>query len=311
MIPSNQQQTVQDIDAAPDSDRSVQRCLKRHGLSQDDLRVRFADKPELIITVALKIQGWSEKRIGRSGQLGRIVDHSVVSRMLTDASVVLKYAPGQPRGREGEVPEEIILPEQGGKELVVLHLNFLKHSRRWRQLRIGFGDVDDELDGQGESEILPPPDDWRDKVKRKRKERGEIEDAAIDVVEALYRSQGYRVTIPSVELHNFGWDLEFRKSGRMLRVEVKGTKAAKWSEIQVELTRNEHEQSENPEYQDSYRLAIVSNALAENPKCAIYTRDGDGWQLADDFAGDDVESAPARLVIDPVEGITFKVTAAS
>ena len=118
----------------------------------------------------------------------------------------------------------------------------------------------------------------------------------MNAVEAYYRKRGYKVK--SVETKRLGWDLEFSRNGcAMLCVEVKGTSIAEWSRVEVELTRKECEQSENPKCQDSYRLAIVRDAL-ENPKCAIYTRDGDGWKRADDFAGDD-KGAPDCLKMHP------------
>ena len=293
MPPSNTQlpKPMAETAALPEK---VQECLEQCGLSPDELCRQFG--PEVAVVVALKIEGRSEEQIAAKGLPSGPVHQSTVSRMLTSRGIRLEPQAG--------IPSKIHLPAWGDRQAVTKRLNMSRRSRGQPTLP-GFEGVDEPE----EPDIQPPPNDWRDAVKRAREdrdeERGNIEDAAINAVESLYRVQGYRVT--SVETRNLGWDLEFRKGGgsALLRVEVKGKKCAEWSEIQVELTRNEREQSENPGHRDSYRLAIVRDALGKNPKCAIYTRDGDGWKRADDFAGDDGD-APNRLTMSPADGFTVQ-----
>ena len=292
MPPSNTQlpKPMAETAALPEK---VQERLEQCRLSPDELCRQFG--PEVAIVVALKIEGWTEEQIGAGGLPSGPVNQSTVSRMLTSRKIRLEPESG--------IPSKIHLPAWGGRKATTVWLNMSKRSRGQPTLP-GFEGVDEPE----EPDIQQPPSDWREDVTKAREKRdklrGEVEDAAVIAVEAYYRKHGYEVK--SVETKNLGWDLEFRKGGGggLLRVEVKGKKCAEWSEIQVELTRNEREQSENPDYRDSYRLAIVRDALG-NPKCAIYTRDGDGWKRAGDFAGDD-EDAPKRLTMGPADGFTVR-----
>ena len=254
-----------------------------------ELHSRFPNNSRLVTVIMLKIEGWTEEKIGQEAFLPKTLNQSNVSRVLTRAGVRLYPSEGNPK--------TIYLPQSGGKEAVTLLI------KAKPQAGIKLEEPSDESlfnSTSSLSDVSPPPDNWRDAVimarENRDKNRGEVEDAAVNAVEAYYRKCGY--TVESVETRDRGWDLEFRKDGcAMLCVEVKGTSTAKWSRVEVELTRKECEQSENPKCQDSYRLAIVRDAL-ENPKCAIYTRDGDGWKRADDFAGDD-KGAPDCLKMHP------------
>ena len=293
---------------SPEIHPDVRECLERHGLPPDELRKRF-DDPKIANILELKIQGEPYRKIAEKYDC--VI--STVRGWLDSEGVKLEYVPGQ---SHGEVPAKIHLPQRDGKPAIVLRLA--------DEALIGAGDAPKRDQPQTgprqrgvlfpdpifeEPKILPAPEipprraDWRDLAIEARKDRderrGKVEDAAVEAVAEFYRKHGYEVK--SVETKNLGWDLEFRKGGGggLLRVEVKGKKCAEWPEIQVELTRNEREQSENPDYRDSYRLAIVRDALG-NPKCAIYTRDGDGWKRAGDFAGDDGD-APACLMMGPTK----------
>ena len=114
--------------------------------------------------------------------------------------------------------------------------------------------------------------------------RHQIEYTAVNVVREYYRGKGYDVV--SVEGDNVGWDLRASLSDReTLQVEVKGISRRK---INVGLTPNEYGKSGD----EMYRLAIVRDALSDNPACAIYKRDGCVWRLEE---GDD-ENAPKQLV---------------
>ena len=160
-----------------------------------------------------------------------------------------------------------------------------------------------------ESIIIALPDGWRDDVIAKEEEqdklRREIETAAVNAVAEYYLRQGFDNPPKSKELDNVGWDLEFRKGGKsLLRVEVKGKQTAKWEGLEVELTPNEIKKADNPRYRDSYRLAIVRDAL-RNPKCAIYARDGDGWRRVPDLGGND-EDAPDELMMKPSDSVIVR-----
>ena len=156
---------------------------------------------------------------------------------------------------------------------------------------------------------LSLPDGWRDDViaeeEKQDKLRREVETAAVEAVAKYYLRRGCDAP-KSRELDNVGWDLEFRKGGRaLLRVEVKGTQAVQWSGVQVELTPNEVKQADNPRFRNSYRLAVVRDAL-RNPKCAIYERDGDGWRRVPDLGGDD-DKAPAELTTEPSGSVIVRM----
>ncbi len=82
------------------------------------------------------------------------------------------------------------------------------------------------------------------------------EKSAIDTVVKYYLGKNYQVY--SVESDNFGWDLEAKREGRTLRIEVKGLSGTTPS---IELTPNEYRSFS--EKKEDYRLAIVTNALEE------------------------------------------------
>jgi hypothetical protein len=94
--------------------------------------------------------------------------------------------------------------------------------------------------------------------------RAKVEKAAIDVTLAHYRKLGWSVT--SVEKENYGWDLEARNSGRLLRIEVKGRGGVGG----VEITSNEYDAMQGRTTRMSYRLAIVHGALTKTPKLVVF-----------------------------------------
>ena len=86
--------------------------------------------------------------------------------------------------------------------------------------------------------------------------RVKVERAAVDHVISYYKKCGH--SWESVEADNRGWDLEVTEGETKLLVEVKGRSG----EVgQVELTPNEYSAMTNPDYRESYRLAIVTHAL--------------------------------------------------
>lgn len=101
--------------------------------------------------------------------------------------------------------------------------------------------------------------DKKKKVLPKKKDidiRKKIEISAVEKVTSYYKDLGYEVK--SVENDNVGWDLEVKRNKTIFRVEVKGKLG---SEILVNLTPNEYINMNK--YKDSYRLAIVTNALVD------------------------------------------------
>lgn len=92
--------------------------------------------------------------------------------------------------------------------------------------------------------------------------RQEVESKAITIVKAHFDQLKYQVQ--SVEADNVGWDLEARQKSEFLRIEVKGLSG---STISVELTPNEY--AKMRQFRDSYRLCVVTNALA-SPKLDVF-----------------------------------------
>lgn len=103
--------------------------------------------------------------------------------------------------------------------------------------------------------------------------RAKVEKAAINATILYYRKFGWFVT--SVENENYGWDLEARKSGRLLRIEVKGRGALGG----VEITPNEYTAMQAKLTRMSYRLAIVHDSLTPSPKVSVfeYVPASDSW----------------------------------
>jgi hypothetical protein len=102
--------------------------------------------------------------------------------------------------------------------------------------------------------------------------RQRVEEAAVRTTSAYFDSLGYRVD--SVERDNLGWDLEAALGQRLLRLEVKGLSGP---QIVVDLTLNEYAAMQ--EYRDSYRVCVVTNAIAD-PCLEVfsYSAETDRWQ---------------------------------
>lgn len=107
------------------------------------------------------------------------------------------------------------------------------------------------------------------KLNQERKAR--IEKNAIRLCCEYFEGLGY--TVESVEKDNFGWDLEASWGKTLLRIEVKGLSGSVFS---IELTPNEFKAF--AEQADSYRLAVVTNAL-ESPELFIcrYSKEQNEW----------------------------------
>lgn len=122
-------------------------------------------------------------------------------------------------------------------------------------------------------------------------QRSRVERIAVEVVAAHFGSLGYAVT--SVERDNLGWDLNATTGRRELRLEVKGLSG---SRVAVELTPNEY--AAMRAHRDSYRLCIVSEALAE-PRLSIfaYSLEARRWQDASERVLDVSESVAARCSV--------------
>ncbi len=105
--------------------------------------------------------------------------------------------------------------------------------------------------------------------------RGRVEAAAIKHVVRHYKKLHYAVI--SCEAEKWGWDLEARQGETTLRLEVKGLSG---SDVTVELTPNEYKAMRARQYRSSYRLCIVTDALAaDRAKLRVfaYDADADRW----------------------------------
>jgi hypothetical protein len=89
------------------------------------------------------------------------------------------------------------------------------------------------------------------------KYRLKVENAAINHVTAHYEKLRYIVT--SYEKDNRGWDLEAKHGRATLKLEVKGLSG---NDPIVEVTPNEYRAIKSHLHRSSYRLCIVTNALA-------------------------------------------------
>ena len=94
-----------------------------------------------------------------------------------------------------------------------------------------------------------------------KKQRVEI--SAVEKTIEYFEKLGYKVI--SKEKDNVGWDLEATNDKETLLLEVKGLSG---KSISIELSPNEYQKSN--EYNNRYKLCIVTNALTE-PKLEIFS----------------------------------------
>lgn len=91
----------------------------------------------------------------------------------------------------------------------------------------------------------------------------EVEEAAIRLVTTALTQDGWRVT--SVERDGVGYDLDCRRRGASLHVEVKGRRAGA---TVVVLTAKEWQRTlEDP----AFRLAVVAYACSDRPQLTLWT----------------------------------------
>ena len=81
-----------------------------------------------------------------------------------------------------------------------------------------------------------------------------VEKAAIDYVTQYYRGNGYKII--SREKDNVGWDLDAKKDGIYLKLEVKGLAGSK---VSVRISLNEYQTMMRN--QGCYILCVVINAI--------------------------------------------------
>lgn len=126
-----------------------------------------------------------------------------------------------------------------------------------------------------------------DPIKRKK-----IESIAIESAVAYYKRLGYDVS--SVEKDNRGWDLEAVFLRKKLLIEVKGLSGDLTS---FELTPNEYQNSRKNI--DSYRIAVVSQALSRKPSLSIfsYSSESGYWENEDS----------QKLIVEEIKGARFTV----
>jgi hypothetical protein len=103
--------------------------------------------------------------------------------------------------------------------------------------------------------------------------RQKVEEAAITKVTNYFEKLGY--TVDSVEKDNVGWDLEARLKDDLLKLEVKGLSQ---DNVLIELTPNEYKKMK--EYNDSYKICVVNNALRKKPLLKIfsYSQQSSEWK---------------------------------
>lgn len=111
------------------------------------------------------------------------------------------------------------------------------------------------------------------KGKQDQERKAKIEQAALHLCSAYFKSLGY--SVKSVEKDNRGWDLEARLGKILLRIEVKGLSADSFC---VELTPNEFKAFSQK--LDGYRLAVVTRAL-DYPDLHVcrYSKEKASWVI--------------------------------
>lgn len=105
--------------------------------------------------------------------------------------------------------------------------------------------------------------------------RQQVERKAIEQTKAHYTELGY--SVDTVEKDNIGWDLVAKLGDRLLRLEVKGLSQ---KELLIELTPNEYAKMQ--EYQDSYRICVVTDALGKEPVLRVFSFTPESQKWEDD-----------------------------
>ena len=120
--------------------------------------------------------------------------------------------------------------------------------------------------------------------------RHRVEQAAMRAAESWYQRHGW--VIQDVSALNRGWDIEARRDGCLLRVEVKGLSG---NAIVFDLTPREYEQMKLFSLEGSYRVCVVVNALESAPYVYRLTYEVGSSELVS-------EDGDMRLVIEDVVG---------
>ena len=274
--------------STPEPEDIVAKCLHRAGLESNTLRLHFTPLCAKLIDLLL--------RGGTTRQVGDIcgMNHTSVMPALRKEGAEPEWAQGQPHN---EVMARIFLPSYIRPSL---------DDFPGKERPLGIGKLDNRVMLVVPQEVIERAkygggEFWRVEALADREKRDKIEDSAVNTVKEYYCKQRYDVS--SVEAENKGWDLECLKNGKVaLRVEVKGTESP---DIRVQLTPNEYGKSCSANYRNSYRLAVVRNALSPNPKCAIYEKDGKNWRRPAEEGGND-KDAPDSLVTERVDAAVVR-----
>jgi hypothetical protein len=107
------------------------------------------------------------------------------------------------------------------------------------------------------------------------------------------------VGLTSFEADNIGWDLEARQGRATLRLEVKGLSG---DAAVVEVTPNEYKAMISQSDRATYRLCIVTDALAaKHARLRIFAFDSDAksWLSDDREKLKITELKAARISVDP------------
>jgi hypothetical protein len=125
-----------------------------------------------------------------------------------------------------------------------------------------------------------------------------VEQAAVNFVESHYVAKGW--SVKDVSEKNLGWDVECRRGGKVLCIEIKGRTQS--HPVPVALSRNERKEFERAAsssvWAERYRLAVVHDALSA-PSLRIYRHTSStGWRC--ELTSEGVTTQPLGLLIQPL-----------
>ncbi len=201
------------------------------------------------------VVGWSiEAQVWRSERTYR--GRHYFAKALTDNCVLLE-------------PDDRVFPVPGGAKVVYGLTSF--HTIRYLDEPEAELYVQRLVDYMNDVNGFAFPEDFQNVPRNlDPRHRVEVERAAVNCVIEHYERRNFHCT--SVERDNRGWDLEVRRGAVKFLVEVKGCSG---DVRQVQLTPNEYSAMTSRRYRESYRLAIVTQALDDqHRKLSIVSYNG-------------------------------------
>ena len=177
-----------------------------------------------------------------------------------DRTFKVPNAPARNPGFPGQ--SNVWYPQPNSPHVAVIA--FVKKLRKYLTSKTGVPLPEDEVIKGGKGGRASTPDHAHNL---------EVESASVEYVIAHYKALKYKVE--SVESDNMGWDLELKKGGQHIYIEVKGVSA---SAIYFELTPNEYEKLK--EHAIKYRVCVVCDALTSPSMFELIPRRLNGkWEL--------------------------------